>query len=79
MPTRSMDDALIVPSGALFRQSKDWKAYVVEDGRAELRPVDVLRRSGGLAALSAGLEPGEQVIVYPSDSIAPGVRVVPRL
>jgi hypothetical protein len=24
------------------------------------------------------LEPGEQVIVYPSDSIAPGVRVVPR-
>jgi HlyD family secretion protein len=74
----AIDDALIVPSGALFRQGKEWNTYVVRDGRAELRPVEVLRRSGGVAALSAGLEPGEQVIVYPSDSIAPGVRVVPR-
>ncbi|MHA1518170.1 MAG: efflux RND transporter periplasmic adaptor subunit [Alphaproteobacteria bacterium] len=74
----TVDDALIVPSGALFRQGKDWNTYVVKDGRAELRPVDVLRRSGGFAALSAGLEPGEKVIVYPSDNIAPGVRVVPR-
>jgi HlyD family secretion protein len=51
---------------------------VISDGRAALRSVEVQRRSGGLAALSAGLQPGEQVIVYPSDSIAPGVRVVPR-
>ncbi|MDJ0514458.1 MAG: HlyD family efflux transporter periplasmic adaptor subunit [Methyloceanibacter sp.] len=74
----TIDDALIVPSGALFRQGAAWNTYVIDDGRAVLRSVDVQRRSGGLAAVSAGLKPGEQVIVYPSDSIEPDVRVVPR-
>lgn len=74
----TINDTLIVPSGALFRQGTAWHTYVISDGRAALRSVEVQRRSGGLAALSAGLQPGEQVIVYPSDSIAPGVRVVPR-
>jgi HlyD family secretion protein len=74
----TVDDALVVPSGALFRKEGAWHTYVVRDGRAELRPVDVLRRSGGLAAIAKGLEPGDQVIVYPSDSVAPSVRVKPR-
>ena len=74
----SVDDTLIVPAGALFRTGEIWNTYVVEDGRAVLRPVELMRRSGGLAALSSGVEPGEEVIVYPSDSIAPGVRVVAR-
>ena len=74
----SVDDALIVPAGALFRTGKTWNTYVVREGRAELRPVELLRRSGGLAALTSGVAPGEEVIVYPSDSISPGVRVAPR-
>lgn len=74
----TLDDTLIVPAGALFRKDRDWHTYVVAHGRAELRPVEVLRRSGGLAALKAGVEPGEQVIVYPSDSVAPDVRVKSR-
>ena len=74
----TVDDALVVPSGVLFRKEGAWHTYVVRDGRAELRPVDVLRRSGGLAAIAKGLEPGDQVIVYPSDSVAPSVRVKPR-
>ena len=74
----SVDDALIVPAGALFRSGETWSTYIVRDGRAELRAVELLRRSGGLAALTSGLEPGEEVVVYPSDSIASGVRVAPR-
>ena len=74
----TIGDALVVPSGALFRKEGEWHTYVVQDGRAELRPVEVLRRSGGLAAIAKGLEPGEEVIVYPSDSVAPDIRVKPR-
>ncbi len=69
------DDAMIVPSGALFRSGDTWSVYIAKDGRAELRPVTLLRRSGRVAAISAGVQPGESVIVYPSDQIGPGVRI----
>lgn len=67
--------ATIVPSGALFRTGTEWYVYVVKDGRAERRSVTLLRRSAGAAAVSAGVKPGERVIVYPSDQVADGVRV----
>lgn len=75
----SQESATIVPTGALFRTGESWKAYVVKDGRAHLRAVSVLRRSGGFAAVTAGVDPGELVIVFPSDRIAEGVRVEPKL
>lgn len=69
------DDAIIVPAGALFRRAETWNVFVVSDGRAQVRVVELLRRSGRLAAITAGLTPGERVIVYPSDRVASGVRV----
>ena len=72
------DDATIIPSGALFRVGEGWNVYVVSDERAQRRAVELLRRSGRLAAVTAGVQPGEKLIVYPSDRIAPGVRVKPR-
>lgn len=72
------DDATIIPSGALFRTGEGWSVYVVSDGRAQRRTVDLMRRSGRFAAVTAGVEPGDKVIVYPSDRIAPGVRVETR-
>jgi HlyD family secretion protein len=72
------DDATIVPAGALFRIGEIWKLYVIKDGRAELRTVELLRRSGRIAAVTAGVEPGERVIVYPSDRVAAGVRISER-
>ena len=73
----SQENATIVPAGALFRIGKSWKVYVAKDGRAHLRAISVLRRSGGFAAVTAGVEPGELVIVFPSDKIAESVRVEP--
>jgi HlyD family secretion protein len=74
----AMDDATLVPSGALFRFGDTWNVYVVDGSRAELRRVELIRQSGRLAAVKAGLTPGESVIVYPSDRIEDGVRVGPR-
>jgi HlyD family secretion protein len=69
------DNATIVPAGSLFRSGDTWNVYVVIDGRAESRAVVVLRQSGRWAAIASGLAAGETVIVYPSDSVRPGVRV----
>jgi HlyD family secretion protein len=72
------DDATIVPSGAIFRRGEGWNVYVAKNGRAELRQIELLRRSGRLAAITSGVAPGEEVIVYPSDRVAPGIRVAQR-
>lgn len=69
------DDVAIAPAGALFRRGDGWGVYVVEDGRARLRAVDLVRRSGRAAAVSKGVVQGDRVIVYPNDQINPGVRV----
>ena len=71
----TQDDATIVPAGALFRRGDTWNVFLVVAGRAEERAVTLVRRSGRLAAVASGLEPGDRVIVYPSDRISSGVRV----
>ena len=72
------DDATIIPSGALFRTGENWNVYVVSDGRAQRRTVELLRRSGRFAAVTAGVQSGEHVIIYPSDRVASGIRVQMR-
>jgi HlyD family secretion protein len=71
----TQDDATIIPAGALFRRGDTWNVYVAAEGRAQSRPIVLLRRSGRIAAIAAGLAPGERVIVYPSDQIAAGSRI----
>ena len=75
IPVYAQDDVEIVPAGALFRRGESWSVYVVEEGRAQFRAVDVIRRSGGLAAIGKGLKQGERIILYPGDQIGAGVRV----
>jgi HlyD family secretion protein len=78
------DDALSVPIGAVFRPTAgrpgadDWAVFVVEDGRAHLRPVTVGRFTDRAVHITSGLEPGEAVVLHPSDRIADGTRVVRR-
>ena len=74
----TQDDVEIIPAGALFRHGDSWNVYLVKDGRAQVREIKILRRSGRLAAVAAGLTAGEIVIVYPRDHVSPGVRVVSR-
>ncbi len=72
------EDSTILPSGALFRTGNEWNVYVVLDGRAQRRRVDLFRRAGRLATIEAGLQPGDTVVVYPSDRLKPGLRVISR-
>jgi HlyD family secretion protein len=72
------NDAVTVPLGALFRHDGSWAAFVLADGRARLRIVHVGPRGGLQAVVESGLEPGERVIVYPSDAVRDGGRVRAR-
>ncbi|MCW5657708.1 MAG: HlyD family efflux transporter periplasmic adaptor subunit [Burkholderiaceae bacterium] len=85
--TRSVDQALTVPTSAVFPLPGDAMAngaegasgvFVVRDGRARLREVDVVARNSQDAWLRRGLQPGDPVIVYPSAEVRDGVRVAPR-
>lgn len=71
------EDALTVPASALFRRDDGWAAFVVEDGRARLRPVRLGPGSGLLTEVVEGLSAGDAVIVHPDDAVEDGVRVGP--
>lgn len=76
---------LRVPASAVFPAAGSaaegdarMAVFVVEDGRARLRPVTLADRTGEQAWIAQGLRAGEQVILYPGDAVADGVRVQPR-
>lgn len=72
------DDVVQVPLGALFREDGEWAVFVVEDGIAQVRVVELGERTMRSAQVLSGLEPGETVILHASDRIAPGAAVAPR-
>ena len=83
--TRAESGVLRVPVSAVFPLPADanglspgMAAFVLEGGRARLRPVTLGGRNGNLAWVQKGLEAGAQVIVYPPAAVADGVRVAVR-
>ncbi len=72
---REVKEALIVPTGALFRYEQGWAAFTIQKGRAKVTPLKIGARSATLAQVEEGLAPGTKVIVYPSDRVREGVRV----
>ena len=73
------EDELLVPLGALFRRGEDWTVFIVEDGRAMSRKIEIGQRNVRAAQVLSGLKEGEQVVLHPSDQIEDGVAVAPRL
>lgn len=71
------DQALKVPAGALFRRGNEWAAFVLAEGRAQLRPVKVGRSSGTETQVLDGLKEGEEVILYPGSRVQDGQRIKP--
>jgi HlyD family secretion protein len=70
--------AVRVPLGALFRQGDGWGLYKVVDERAVLTPVEVAQADGRFRVVISGVAEGDEVIVFPSNTIVDGVRVKAR-
>lgn len=69
---------LTVPLTALFREEGQWALFVDVQGRARRRHVELGQRNGLEAEITAGLEPGERIVLHPSDRVIDGVRIMPR-
>ncbi|MEB3180418.1 MAG: efflux RND transporter periplasmic adaptor subunit [Nostocaceae cyanobacterium] len=69
-------NVLKVPLNALFRCGKSWCTFVVKDGIAKRRQVEVGHRSDFEAEVLQGLQAGEIVILHPTEQIDDGKSVL---
>lgn len=69
------EDVLKVPVSALFRRGENWSLFVIENGIARVRDIELGHRTPLEAEIKNGLEPGAEVIVHPSNQISDGMRV----
>lgn len=72
-----IEETLLIPNSALFRHQRQWHVLSIVAGKAILQPVVVGLQSESHSQIIEGLSPGEQVIVYPSDTLQPGSPVQP--
>lgn len=72
------EEVVQVPTSSLFREGEDWAVFVVEDGKAALRRLELGERNGLAAEVRDGVDVDDRVIVHPSDAISDGVEVEER-
>jgi HlyD family secretion protein len=68
-------EVLKVPISALFRHGEGWSVFVVENGVAHRRNVEINHRTTAEAEVVSGLKEGEIVIPHPPNDIAEGTGV----
>ncbi|MGG6293935.1 HlyD family efflux transporter periplasmic adaptor subunit [Leptolyngbya sp. AN02str] len=73
-------EILQTPISSLFRcEQSAWCVFVVEQGKAYQRPIQIGQRSDRHAEIISGLAAGETVILHPTEQIGHGRRVAARL
>jgi HlyD family secretion protein len=73
------DSVVAVPVGALFRRGAGWAVFAVEGGFARLREVELGHRNNEVGEIVKGLQPGEQVVLHPPDTLTDGARITRRV
>jgi multidrug efflux system membrane fusion protein len=69
-------DALVVPESAVQASERGFVTYVVDEGTARVRPIQLGLRTGtGTVEILSGLEPGETVVTEGSDRLDDGIAV----
>ena len=67
--------SLTIPANTLLFRSEGLRVGVVRNGRAELVPISIGRDYGATVEVITGLQPTDQIIVNPSDSLTSGSPV----
>ena len=70
--------AVTAPLGSLFRRGQEWAVFVVDNGRAALRPVTLGERNAEVAQVLSGLQPGDRVVMHPPDTLQDRSRLALR-
>ena len=69
---------LKLPITALFRSQDQWAVFVMTNGRAVRREIEIGAQNSLEAQVLSGVEEGEQVVLHPSERVVDGVRVSAR-
>lgn len=77
LTVQTLKGALVVPQAAIVQGQRGSLVFIVEDGKAAVRPVQVLATQGEDAAVS-GLRPGLRVVLDGRQNLRPGTPVVER-
>ena len=75
LPVPPTNSAMTVPSNVILFRGEGLRVGVVRDGRVQLAPVQIGNDYGATVEITSGLEPQDQVILNPSDSLAQDERV----
>ncbi len=70
------DGAVLVPEQAIVPQGEKLFVYVIEDGKAVMRPVELGVRQAGRVEVTSGVKPGDVVITAGVQKIGPGAPVM---
>ena len=68
-------ESLDIPANTLLFRAEGLRVGVVRDNQAQLIPITIGRDYGSSVEVLAGLNPADQVIVNPSDSLTTGTAV----
>lgn len=77
LTVRTIEAAVVVPQVALIQGPRGSTVYVVVDGQAQPRPVQLVYGAGEVAAVT-GLKPGDKVVLEGRQNLRPGAKVVER-
>ena len=69
------DSALRAPGNAIFEQDRQQHVYVIEDGKARLRPVETGLAGERYTEITGGLSEGDLVITSPGREISDGTKI----
>lgn len=72
------EHVILAPVSALVTTGTggEWRVYVVDGERVHARQVRAGHVNGSVAEIVAGLRAGERVVVFPSDQVVDGARVM---
>jgi HlyD family secretion protein len=70
-----LKNTMQIPNSALFRHQRQWHVMKVENNQATLQPVEIGLQNETTTQIIKGLNPGEQIVVYPSDQLSAGTSV----
>jgi RND family efflux transporter MFP subunit len=75
----AIGNTVTIPSNALLFRAEGLRVGIVRDDRVQLVPVTIGHDFGNSVEITSGLTAREEVILDPSDSLANGVEVHPRV
>jgi RND family efflux transporter MFP subunit len=77
MTARTLRGAVVVPQASIIQASRGDIVYVVQNGQASARPVQVAYSQGDDAVVS-GVKAGERIVLEGRQNLRPGAAVVER-